>query len=179
MSKRKRRIISIIFYLVLAIILSISLFINRISLATGNSMGYDKACSYIILKKPTFERNSLAVFEYDDGNYIKRIVGIPGDTVEVSKTEVVINGTLLVSVQPVYLFKEGTYELEKDDFFVLGDNYLNSDDSRYFGPIDRNQIVSGAKFYKNALDTDDLAVRFLNFFFINLKHNTTAEKFCK
>lgn len=142
-------------------------------------MGHDKACSYIILKKPTFERNSLAVFEHEGGNYIKRIVGIPGDTVEVSKTEVIINGTLLVSVQPVYLFKEGTYELEKDDFFVLGDNYLNSEDSKYFGPIDRSQITSGAKFYKNALNTDDPMVKLLNFFFINVKHNMTAEEFCK
>lgn len=76
--------------------------------------------------------------------YVKRIVGLPGDVVEVKDNKFYRNG---VPIKEDYIkepmtsenFKE--YLLNEDEYFVLGDNRNNSRDSRYFGPINEEYIV--------------------------------------
>lgn len=174
-----------IFVIIIGMIIYMSTYLccsmlDNILLGVGISMGYDKACTYDILKTPTFQRNSVIVFkDEDDIQVIKRIVGIPGDTVEVTKTEVVINGIKLVSEQPVYLYKENVYKLGEDEYFVLGDNYQYSYDSRYYGPINKSQIIADSEYFKSALDTDDPIVKILNYFFIEKRHGMSAKDFCQ
>lgn len=153
--------------------------LDKIMITVGTSMGYDKSCTYVITKKPTFQRNSVLIFDHDNEILIKRIVGVPGDTVEVTKTEVIINGVTLLSEQPVYLYNENIYKLGEDEYFMLGDNYQNSNDSKYFGPIKEEQVISGAEEYKSALDIDDPIVRFLNRVIIEEKYGMSAQDFCK
>ncbi len=80
-------------------------------------------------------------------DFIKRVVGVEGDTVEGR------NGRILVNGEPIdedYL-PEG-YETEpflpigvsEDEIFVLGDNRSNSDDSRNFGPIPEDSVIGRA-----------------------------------
>ena len=77
---------------------------------------------------------------------IKRIVGLPGETVEIR------DGILYIDGQPVpepeERFADGTnlapVTLGPDSYFVLGDNRANSNDSRVFGPIHRSNIVGRA-----------------------------------
>lgn len=170
-------IIGMIIYM--SICLCCSMFDN-ILLGVGSSMGYDKACTYDILKPPTFQRNSVVVFkDEDDIQVAKRIVGIPGDTVKVTKTEVIINGITLVSEQPVYLYKENVYELGEGEYFVLGDNYQSSYDSKYYGPINESQVIASSEHFKSALDTDDPIVKILNYFFIEKEYGMSAKDFCQ
>lgn len=92
-------------------------------------------------------RGDIIVFRYpkDDKQYfIKRIIGLPGETVQVTGNQVFINGELL---QEDYLSEdeqtrgEIVVTLLPDEYFVLGDNRVLSLDSRGFGPLPRKYIV--------------------------------------
>lgn len=76
---------------------------------------------------------------------IKRIVALPGETVEIRGGVVFINGVQLN--EPYvreYCGCNGTWTLGVNQYFVLGDNRNNSYDSHNFGPIDRSLIVGQA-----------------------------------
>ncbi len=86
--------------------------------------------------------------------WIKRVVGIEGDTVTIEKERLVINGEL-VEEPPFfkrnrydkYIHRGGPYsgmEVGKDEILVFGDNSKNSYDSRYWGPIPKNRIIGKA-----------------------------------
>jgi signal peptidase I len=78
---------------------------------------------------------------------IKRVVGLPGDTVETRDGEIFVNGKVL---SEPYLPKDvGTGPMEKvtvppGHYWVMGDNRGNSSDSRVFGPISESSIIGRA-----------------------------------
>jgi signal peptidase I len=85
----------------------------------------------------------------DDGgkNYaIKRIVGLPGETVYIWRGYVYINGRILLEPyvpRRMYTFPRqrlAVFRLGEEQFFVLGDNRPCSADSRLYGPVERKQI---------------------------------------
>lgn len=100
------------------------------------------------------QRYDIIVFPYPENpkkHYIKRIIGLPGETVQIMDGYVYINGELLdesygnavmnnagVAAEPVVL--------GSDEYFVLGDNRNNSEDSRYaaVGNIKRSDIAGRA-----------------------------------
>ncbi|MDR7522063.1 MAG: signal peptidase I [Armatimonadota bacterium] len=95
------------------------------------------------------QRGDIIVLRYprDPGrNYIKRIVGVPGDRVQIQNGHLRINGE---PVEEVYTngMATGNYGPEvvpADSFFVLGDNRNNSEDSRAFGFLKRDLVVGQA-----------------------------------
>lgn len=79
---------------------------------------------------------------------IKRIVGIPGDSIQLKRGAVLINGkpfveAYLASGTRTYApdMQEQLVMLGEDQYFVLGDNRGVSEDSRFYGPIHRERIV--------------------------------------
>ena len=80
---------------------------------------------------------------------IKRVIGLPGETVTVQAGRVSINGTLLeepyVREFCTYPSCDGTWELGPDEYFVLGDNRSHSLDSHSFGPVQRSAIKGVAR----------------------------------
>jgi len=81
-------------------------------------------------------------------DFIKRVVGLPGERVQITEEgRVLINGTMLdepyINHFCVSLCK-GSWQLDADHYFVLGDNRANSHDSHAFGPLDRKLIVGEA-----------------------------------
>ncbi|HEX2915113.1 MAG TPA: signal peptidase I [Chloroflexia bacterium] len=75
---------------------------------------------------------------------IKRVIGLPGETIEIKQGTVYINGAALD--EPYIKFKAHyNYPATKvppDSYFVLGDNRPVSLDSHYFGPVTKDQIVA-------------------------------------
>ena len=75
--------------------------------------------------------------------YIKRIIGLPGDTVEIKNGRVIVNGELLeesyIDNPPLYTMSQQV--VPDNSYFVLGDNRNNSNDSHNWGAVNRESIV--------------------------------------
>lgn len=97
-------------------------------------------------------RGDIVIFASPKKNgakWVKRVVGLPGETVEAKKGKILINGKELV--EP-YVQRKNTvgissslkksHEVPADCYYVLGDNRDISMDSRYFGPIKRESIFA-------------------------------------
>ena len=80
--------------------------------------------------------------------YIKRVIGLPGDTVEVKDEKVFINGTALdepyIMAPPDYTMS--TVQVPENECFVLGDNRNNSNDSHNGWLVPRDNIIGKAWF---------------------------------
>ncbi len=97
------------------------------------------------------ERGDIIIFRYPDNEdilYIKRIIGMPGDTVEIHDGGVYIDGSLLdepylkVTTEGEF----GPYMVPEGHYFVMGDNRNNSADSRFWNNtfLEREKIVGKA-----------------------------------
>lgn len=98
------------------------------------------------------ERGDIIIFKYPDNEkilYIKRVIGMPGETVEIHNGEVTIDGEVL---SEPYLTTTtegdfGPYIVPEDHYFMMGDNRNNSADSRYW----RNTYLSKDKIVGKAV----------------------------
>ncbi|HHW08004.1 MAG TPA: signal peptidase I [Clostridia bacterium] len=93
------------------------------------------------------ERGQIVVFKfpYDPSqDFVKRIIGLPGETVEIRDSRVFINGQALAED---YLPEGLVYPdfppvtVPANSYFVLGDNRNNSQDSRVWGPLPRDLLI--------------------------------------
>lgn len=79
-------------------------------------------------------------------DFIKRVIGLPNEYVQIIEGRVYINGVLLEEpyIERFCTSCNGTWQLGEDEYFVLGDNRPSSHDSHSFGPIKRSLIVGQA-----------------------------------
>jgi signal peptidase I len=116
-------------------------------------------------------RGDIVVFKYPDEperDFIKRVIGLPGDTVELRNKKVYVNGKPLNEpyvhfLEPAHEGQEvtsidlreryGPHRVPERHYFVMGDNRDNSQDSRYWGFLPRDYIKGRALMIYWSYDT--------------------------
>lgn len=148
----------------LSIFVVIYLFIVQPHEVKGNSMEPNfHNNEYILTDKISYrfnepKRGDVVIFKAPvnpDVDYIKRIIGLPGEKVKVYSGEVYLNGERLNELyleSPTPLFPNSMLKdnmeitVPESFYFVMGDNRPHSSDSREFGPIDKKLIIGKAVF---------------------------------
>jgi signal peptidase I len=108
------------------------------------------------------QRGDIIIFKYPDDetqNFVKRIIGIPGDVVVINDGQVMVNGEVLDEPyikEPMETYETLCYVVPEDSYFVMGDNRNNSKDSRYWTTtnyVKKDQIIAKVLFkYFNMQD---------------------------
>jgi signal peptidase I len=108
---------------------------------------------YVLVDKLSYrigkpQRGDVIVFEYPlavDRDFIKRVIGLPGETVSIHDGKVLINEQPLtepyIAAAPNYT---GAWTLGPDEYFVMGDNRNGSSDSHSWGPLKRQYLIGRA-----------------------------------
>lgn len=139
------------YIIIIVVVVFIRTFIITPVKVNGNSMYPTLEGSEIMLlnKLTNIDRFDIVVvkLEGEDSNLIKRVIGLPGETVEISENQIYINGELLDDPYGYGM----TYHIDpvtlgEDEYFILGDNRIISLDSRSFGKINRSEIKGTTNF---------------------------------
>ena len=154
-SKAVRFFIDVAETLILSILLFVA--INAVSArirVDGHSMEPSlQSGEFVIVNKLAYKLGSpdigdVIVFHYPrdpDQEYIKRIIGLPNSSVEISNGSVYVNGELIdepyIAAPPNY---QSDIEVPEDSLFVLGDNRNNSSDSHNWGPVPMDFVIGKA-----------------------------------
>lgn len=107
----------------------------------------------IVIFKPPFDKNA--------PDFVKRLIGMPGDTLEIHDGAVWINGKKLnepyldAPMNPSEHF--GPVHVPENNFFMMGDNRGNSYDSRYWGFVPRENIIGVPVIIYMSLDAPEAA----------------------
>lgn len=112
---------------------------------------------YLIIDKISYrfsapKRGDIIVFKYPNDtsvNYVKRVIGLPGDRVDISSGNVVVNSKQLqetyissnVITQMLNGRSQASFTVPPDNYFVLGDNRPNSSDSREWGFMPKSDLI--------------------------------------
>jgi signal peptidase I len=99
------------------------------------------------------ERGDVVVFHYPrdpEKSYIKRVIGLPGDSIAIDHGQVWVNGNLLRESYVPLMYRDTRSMAETivppETYFMMGDHRSISSDSREFGPVDRSLIYGKAVF---------------------------------
>lgn len=145
----------------LAIILPVRYYIIQPFFVIGASMEPNfETGDYLIIDELSYlfrqpQRGEVIVFHFPlDARqyYIKRIIGLPGETLEIENGKIIIknsnkkNGFILDENYQLggYTYGMTKITLKNDEYFVLGDNRSESSDSRRFGSVNKKFIVGRA-----------------------------------
>lgn len=145
---------------IVLVVLFVRFFIAQPFVVRGESMSPTfQNGNYLVIDEVSYRledpaRGDVVVFRYPNNPaifYIKRIIGLPGETVRITKGEVTIaktDGTELVLPEPYVVAEDATYTFERmlneGEYFVMGDNRPKSSDSRVWGPLPEENIMGRA-----------------------------------
>jgi signal peptidase I len=118
------------------------------------------------------ERGDIIVFNSpkprteNESALVKRLIGLPGDTIEFRGQQLYINGELVEEPyirEPCspYRCEDEAWQLGPDEYFVMGDNRNVSNDSRSFGPVPHENLVGEVLFRYWPLDRFGIVQKYL------------------
>ena len=144
-------------FIIVVLVFVTALFVNmrvcRLSEVSGDSMypNYKNGDVVVVsLSKKEINRFDVVVFNDEETNkfLIKRVIGLPGEKVQIIDDYILVNDILIddyvhVSMGTAGLAKD-EIELGENEYFVLGDNRTNSKDSRMLGAINVDDMIGKA-----------------------------------
>ncbi|MFR5856937.1 MAG: signal peptidase I [Bacilli bacterium] len=134
------------YLIIIVVVILIRTFIITPVRVDGASMNKTLENGQILLlyKLGSIKRFDIVVLdeEIEDEIIIKRIIGMPNDTVEIKNGKIYVNDE---EIEEEYAYGQ-TSDYDKitlgdDEYFILGDNRPISKDSRYFGPVKKDEII--------------------------------------
>ena len=144
-------------FLIVVVVIPIRVFVISPFVVDGESMHPTfENLDYLIVDEAIYDvkapaRGDVIVFRYPLNPsvfYIKRIIGLPGETVSIIRGNVTIttaSGTNITLDEPYIVDEDATYTkkvtLNAGEYFVMGDNRPNSSDSRVWGVLPRKDII--------------------------------------
>lgn len=139
------------YIIIIVVVILVRTFIATPVRVNGSSMYPTLKGEEIMLlnKLGHIDRFDIVVLKIDDreDNLIKRIIGLPGETVEIKDNEIYINDKKLEDKYGYGItYNIDKVTLKKDEYFILGDNRKISLDSRVFGTIHKNEIKGTTNF---------------------------------
>lgn len=149
MCRKTHTIINIALILIL-LIAAVFVAVFKITFISEQSMApilREGQATLVYKRSHNYESGDIVTFNTDEyGVCIKRIIAQPGDTIEL-KDGVIYKNEILLSPYACSKDISVTYVLDTGQYFVIGDNYNASIDSRNFGPISQNDIVGKVILY--------------------------------
>jgi len=144
-------------FIALIIVIPIRILVAQPFVVSGSSMvpTFENG-DYLIIDELSYRlgaphRYDVVVFRYPEDTkkyFIKRIIGLPNETVTVKGNEVTITNEANpdgYKIEQSYVKNQGdnnmSLTLDAEEYFVMGDNRPASSDSRYWGPVHRNLLV--------------------------------------
>lgn len=100
-----------------------------------------------------YKRGDIVIIKLEETTLVKRIIGLPGETIESKNGNIYINNVLLEedyieeSRNQVSSQNEWKVELDDNEYFCMGDNRDHSADSRYFGAFTKEQLIQKIYLY--------------------------------
>ena len=79
--------------------------------------------------------------------YVKRVIGLPNERLKIANGRALINDRLLIENYlpfSVGSAPDGEWNMDQNEYFLMGDNRPNSNDSRYFGPVEKRFFIGKA-----------------------------------
>jgi signal peptidase I len=134
--------------------------------------------NYVILPVSSPKRGDVVVFEYpkdESIDFIKRVIGLPGDKLQIINKQVYINGKKLYEPYAYYGDPEilpasesprdnfGPVVVPEGEYFMMGDNRDFSNDSRYWGFVKRDLILGKAEIIYFSWNPKTLHIRWNRF----------------
>ena len=144
---------SLKYLIVVATVFFIALFVVSFEQVIGPSMegtlnaGDVTIVNKLVYKFRTIKRNEIVSINQKDKIMVKRVIGLPGEHIEYKDNKLYVNGSLVlennisVETKDFKLEDIGYETIPKDMYFVLGDNRTNSNDSREFGLVKKDEII--------------------------------------
>lgn len=149
--------------IILSLIVVISIFHYKLILISGNSMEPTLHNNSLILleKKDTIHRNSIISFKApkswnnnQEKNLIKRVIAVPGDHLKIDENFVYVNGKTIARIKgKIFIQKDLNVNLNKNEYFVMGDNIGRSNDSLLEYSLGNSEFL--IKLDKNKYSTED------------------------
>lgn len=137
------------YIIIIAVIILIRIYVLTTAEVIGTSMEPNYTDGNILLVEQisqhfdNYKRFDVVVFKYSSPSYlIKRVIGLPGEKIRYTDNKLYVNDKLVnEAFNRNGVTKDFEVTVPNNMYYVLGDNRINSEDSRYFGPIKEKDII--------------------------------------